>query len=111
MGFNSRRKVYSVLRGAFNDVGITEYVREMTGGRGRITKLRGDALPAINTVEAWDGQDGEVSDGRTVSCGIRCIEILSYDHCSYQLRMTWTSQTLTWTLREKGRSSEPSGPL
>lgn len=61
MGLNSRRKVYSVLRGAFNNDGIIEYIREMTGGRGRTTKFRGDTLPSINTVEAWDGQDGEVS--------------------------------------------------
>ena len=60
MGVNSRRKVYSVLRGAFSADGIMEYIRDMTGGRGRTTKLRGDTLPAINTVEAWDGQDGQV---------------------------------------------------
>lgn len=51
-----------MLRGAFNDDGITEYIRDMTSGRGRITKYRGDALPPVNTVEAWDGQDGEVSE-------------------------------------------------
>lgn len=61
VGFNSRRKVFSVLRGAFSNDGIAEYIREMMGGRGRTTKLRGDTLPAINTVEAWDGQDGQVS--------------------------------------------------
>ena len=61
-GMNSRRKVYSVLRGAFNNDGITEYVREMTGGRGRITKFREDSLPAVNTLEPWDGRDGEVRD-------------------------------------------------
>lgn len=38
-----------------------EYLKEMAGGRGRITQLKdGENLPAINTVEAWDGQDGEV---------------------------------------------------
>ena len=61
MGVNSRRKVYSVLRGAFNDKGITEYIREMAGGRGRTTKYRGESLPNISTVEAWDGKDGKVS--------------------------------------------------
>lgn len=50
-----------MLRGAFSNDGIVEYIREMTGGRGRTTKLRGDALPAINTVEPWDGQDGQVN--------------------------------------------------
>ena len=62
IGLNSRRKVFSVLRGPFNEDGIVEYVRDMTGGRGRTTKFRGESLPAINTVEAWDGQDGEVGD-------------------------------------------------
>lgn len=61
VGLNSRRKVYSVLRGAFNNDGITEYIRDMAGGRGRTTKYRGDSLPPVVTVEAWDGQDGEVS--------------------------------------------------
>lgn len=60
MGINSRRKVYSVLRGAFSNDGIVEYIREMVGGRGRITKLRGDTLPSVATVEAWDGKDGQV---------------------------------------------------
>ncbi len=60
MGLNSRRKVYSVLRGPFNNDGIAEYIRDMAGGRGRITKYRSDTLPAINTVVAWDGKDGEV---------------------------------------------------
>jgi protein disulfide-isomerase A6 len=62
VGLNSRRKVYSVLRGAFNNDGISEYIRDMAGGRGRITKYRGDSLPNVSTVEAWDGKDGEVSE-------------------------------------------------
>ena len=61
MGLNARRKVYSVLRGAFNKDGIAEYIRDMAGGRGRITKYRGESLPPVATVEAWDGKDGEVS--------------------------------------------------
>lgn len=70
VGINSRRKVYSVLRGPFSDDGIAEYIREMAGGRGRITKFRGESLPPANSVEAWDGRDGEVSDiiKFTISC-------------------------------------------
>jgi len=57
---NSRRKMYSVLRGAFSEDGVVEYVRELVGGRGRTTPLRGD-LPPILNIEPWDGKDGQVS--------------------------------------------------
>ena len=56
---NSRRKMYSVLRGAFSEDGIVEYVRELIGGRGRTTPLKGD-LPLVADSESWDGKDGQV---------------------------------------------------
>ena len=58
---NSRRKMYSVLRGPFSEDGIAEYVRELVGGRGRTTPLKGD-IPPIADTEPWDGKDGQVSD-------------------------------------------------
>ncbi len=60
MAVNYRRKMYSVLRGAFSDGGIIEYIRDTAGGRGRISQLRKDTLTSIVPVEAWNGKDGEV---------------------------------------------------
>ena len=55
---NSRRKVYSILRGAFSEEGLSEFVRNLIGQRGVTVKF--DELPAIPDVEPWDGKDGEV---------------------------------------------------
>ena len=62
MGVNMRRKMYSVLRGAFSNDGITEYIRDVAGGRGRTTKMRGETLPPVKSTEPWDGKDGEVRE-------------------------------------------------
>jgi len=56
---NSRRKAYSLLRGAFSCDGIAAYIRELIGQRGITIPLRGD-LPKVETIEPWDGKDGEV---------------------------------------------------
>jgi len=56
---NSRRKAYSLLRGAFSHDGIAAYIRELIGQRGITIPLRGD-LPKVETIEPWDGKDGEV---------------------------------------------------
>lgn len=68
-----------MLRGAFNKDGITEYIRDMAGGRGRTTKFRGESLPPVGTIEAWDGKDGEVSVNNPVT-----YTFWSWDlHCSF----------------------------
>ena len=56
---NSRKKVYSLLRGAFSRDGIAAFIRELIGQRGVTIPLRGD-LPKVATIEPWDGKDGEV---------------------------------------------------
>lgn len=56
---NSRRKIYSILRGAFSDDGLTEYIRNLIGQRG--VNVAFDELPTIPDVEPWDGKDGEVT--------------------------------------------------
>ena len=56
---NSRRKIYSILRGAFSDDGLTEYIRNLIGQRG--VNVAFDELPALPDVEPWDGKDGEVN--------------------------------------------------
>lgn len=35
--------------------------RDLSVGRGSTATVGGGALPIINSVEAWDGKDGEVS--------------------------------------------------
>ena len=59
MTVNSRRKAYSLLQGAFSRDGIAAYIRELIGQRGITIPLRGD-LPKVETIEPWDGKDGEV---------------------------------------------------
>jgi protein disulfide-isomerase A6 len=55
---NSRRKVFSILRGAFSDEGLSEFVRNLIGQRG--VTIAFDELPTIPDVEPWDGKDGEL---------------------------------------------------
>lgn len=55
---NLRRKIYSILRGAFSDEGLSEFIRNLIGQRGVTVEF--DDLPSITDVEPWDGQDGEV---------------------------------------------------
>lgn len=55
---NLRRKIYSILRGAFSDEGLSEFIRNLIGQRGVTVAF--DDLPSITDVEPWDGQDGEV---------------------------------------------------
>ena len=55
---NSRKDVYSTLRGAFGMDGISEFIRDLVGGRGAVSMKQ--QLPEIITTEPWDGKDGEV---------------------------------------------------
>ena len=57
---NSRKKVFSILRGSFSQDGITDFVRELVGKGGVIIPLKKESLPTIETIEPWDGQDGQV---------------------------------------------------
>ncbi len=54
---NSRKKVYSILRGSFSRPGIEGFVKEVVGGA---TMTFPVDLPDIETTEEWDGQDGMV---------------------------------------------------
>ena len=63
---NSRKKVFSILRGSFSDGGITDFVRELVGQKGVIIPLKKESLPSIATIEPWDGQDGQVQGIRGI---------------------------------------------
>uniref|UniRef100_A0A1A8L317 Protein disulfide-isomerase A6 n=2 Tax=Nothobranchius TaxID=28779 RepID=A0A1A8L317_9TELE len=57
---NARKMKFALLRGSFSETGIHEFLRELSVGRGSTATLGGGAMPKINTVEAWDGKDGQL---------------------------------------------------
>ncbi|XP_040204527.1 protein disulfide-isomerase A6 isoform X2 [Rana temporaria] len=57
---NARKMKFALLKGSFSEQGINEFLRELSYGRGSTLPVGGGALPKINTVEPWDGKDGEL---------------------------------------------------
>lgn len=57
---NFRKMKFSVLKGSFSNDGINEFLRDISYGRGHTAPVRGAKKPAINTVEPWDGKDGQL---------------------------------------------------
>lgn len=57
---NARKMKFALLKGSFSEQGINEFLRELSFGRGSTSPVGGGAIPKINTVEAWDGKDGEL---------------------------------------------------
>ncbi|XP_066453352.1 protein disulfide-isomerase A6 isoform X2 [Eleutherodactylus coqui] len=57
---NARKMKFALLKGSFSEQGINEFLRELSFGRGSTLPVGGGAIPKINTVEAWDGKDGEL---------------------------------------------------
>ncbi|PIO36608.1 hypothetical protein AB205_0119280 [Aquarana catesbeiana] len=57
---NARKMKFALLKGSFSEQGINEFLRELSFGRGSTLPVGGGALPKINTVEPWDGKDGEL---------------------------------------------------
>ncbi|CAL1543731.1 unnamed protein product [Lymnaea stagnalis] len=55
---NSRKMKFSLLKGAFSETGINEFLRELSFGKGSTAPLKSAHLPEINNVEPWDGKDG-----------------------------------------------------
>ncbi|ROT61455.1 protein disulfide isomerase A6 [Penaeus vannamei] len=55
---NAKKMQFALLKGSFSESGINEFLRDISYGRGRTAPVRGAELPAIQGVEAWDGQDG-----------------------------------------------------
>lgn len=86
---------YSILKGAFSEDGITEFLRyvnfiyfhldlpiigsvfspfvlnlivdyewlvcrDLSYGRGTTVTVRGASLPSVNTIDEWNGKDGEL---------------------------------------------------
>ncbi|XP_040283399.1 protein disulfide-isomerase A6 [Bufo bufo] len=57
---NARKMKFALLKGSFSEQGINEFLRELSFGRGSTSPVAGAVIPKINTVEAWDGKDGEL---------------------------------------------------
>lgn len=57
---NARKMKFALLRGSFSETGIHEFLRELSVGRGSTATLGGGVMPKINSVEPWDGKDGEL---------------------------------------------------
>ncbi|NP_001080305.1 protein disulfide isomerase family A member 6 S homeolog precursor [Xenopus laevis] len=57
---NARKMKFALLKGSFSEQGINEFLRELSYGRGSTSPVGGGAIPKINTVEPWDGKDGEL---------------------------------------------------
>ncbi len=57
---NIRKGKYILLRGSFSETGLTEFLRDLSYGRGTTTPLKNSSLPDIVTSVPWDGKDGEL---------------------------------------------------
>jgi protein disulfide-isomerase A6 len=55
---NSRKLKYSTMTGSFGKDGISEFLRDLSYGKGKTSSIRGTEFPKLETVEAWDGKDG-----------------------------------------------------
>ncbi|XP_022694430.1 protein disulfide-isomerase A6 homolog [Varroa jacobsoni] len=59
---NSRKMKYSLMRGSFSFDGISEFLREVSFGRGRSAPVAGAKLPKVESIQAWDGKDGKLEE-------------------------------------------------
>uniref|UniRef100_A0AC35UG00 Protein disulfide-isomerase n=1 Tax=Rhabditophanes sp. KR3021 TaxID=114890 RepID=A0AC35UG00_9BILA len=57
---NTRKQKFSMLKGSFAEDGISEFLRDLSYGRGNTQTLAGNKFPVIQKVAAWDGKDGEM---------------------------------------------------
>ncbi|KAL3289768.1 hypothetical protein HHI36_023163 [Cryptolaemus montrouzieri] len=57
---NSKKLKYSILRGSFSETGISEFLRDLSYGRGNTASIRSGQLPKIEDITPWNGRDGEL---------------------------------------------------
>lgn len=55
---NSRKLKYSTLTSSFDKTGISEFLRDLSYGKGKTSSLRGSEFPKAVMIEPWDGKDG-----------------------------------------------------
>ena len=52
---------YSVLTCPFEQDAILDFLKELTKGfNGQVSPIKGGKLPKIDTIDPWDGKDGEM---------------------------------------------------
>lgn len=56
---NTRKLKYSTMTGSFGKDGISEFLRDLSYGRGKTSSLRSSSFPEAEKVKAWDGKDAE----------------------------------------------------
>ncbi|XP_078039677.1 protein disulfide-isomerase A6 homolog CaBP1 [Augochlora pura] len=57
---NIKKMKYSLLKGSFSYVGIDEFLRDLSYGRGGTAPLKGAHLPKILVTTPWDGKNAEL---------------------------------------------------
>lgn len=57
---STKKMKFSTLTGSFGHDGIQEFLRDLSYGKGRTNPIRGAKLPELQSIEAWDGKDGEM---------------------------------------------------
>jgi len=57
---NTRKLKYSTMTGSFGKDGISEFLRDLSYGRGKTSSIRNSAFPEAETIKAWDGKDADL---------------------------------------------------
>ncbi|EGD83311.1 Pdip5 protein [Salpingoeca rosetta] len=55
--FNSKKKKFAVLRGAYTEDSIKEFVNSLVAGRVPTAAVIGGEVPQVTAITAWDGSD------------------------------------------------------
>lgn len=56
---NAKKLKYVLMKGSFSKEGISEFLSEVSLGKGTISPIRGAVMPNILDITAWDGNDAE----------------------------------------------------
>jgi len=59
---SNKKMKYSVLTGSFGKDGVSEFLRDLSYGKGRTSPVKGAKMPKITKIDAWDGKDGELPE-------------------------------------------------
>ena len=59
---NAKKMQFALLRGSFSESGVSEFLRDISFGRGRTAPVRGAELPKVSKIDPWDGKDGALPE-------------------------------------------------
>lgn len=51
---------FFLFKGSFGKSGISEFLRDLSYGKGKTSSVPGGKNADVETVEPWDGKDGEL---------------------------------------------------